>query len=120
MEVNSEKVKTKYLYEDQCFPHHRIIAVKELLDSIQINREIYLGRYEVEYYQFLEKHRDKAFTFWTLIHECAEDEEINPLPPDTTLLDYDSIDDMLRQMVAEGKICGAYFEGNYFYYYPPK
>ena len=67
----------------------------------------YLGRYEIEYYHFLEKHKNKPFNFWALMHECAEDEEINPIPPDTFRLDYDYIYNMLKQMVVEGKICGA-------------
>jgi len=120
MSVENNSLKKIELYQDRLFPHIQVIAVKELLESNQVNKEIYLGRYEVEYYQFLEKHKDKAFTFRALIHECAEDNEINPLSPDTTLLDEDYIDTMLKEMVADGKICGVYFKGNYFYYFPPK
>ena len=120
MSIKNDRLKRIDLYQDKCFPHIQVIAVEELLESNQVNKDIYLGRYEVDYYQFLEKHKDKAFTFRALIHECVEDKEINPISPDTTLLDYDLIDNMLKQMVVEGKICGGYFEGNYFYYFPLK
>lgn len=120
MSIENDRLKKLDLYQDKCFPHIQVIAVEELLESNQVNKDIYLGRYEVGYYQFLEKHKNRAFTFRALMHEWAEDKDINPLSPDTTMLDEDFIDSMLKQMVKEGKLCGAYFKGNYFYYFPPK
>ena len=46
------------------------------------------------------------------------DEEINPIPTMSTMLDYDSIQKSLEKMIKEGKIKGVYAEGHYYYHFP--
>ncbi|MFX0136072.1 MAG: hypothetical protein ACFFDN_20700 [Candidatus Hodarchaeota archaeon] len=98
---------------DKMFPRHRIISVKELYKKENVKEDIYLGRHESDYYHFLEKNQDKAYTFWALMEGLDNDEEINPIPTMSSMLDYDSIQKTLEKMIKEGKIKGVYAEGHY-------
>ena len=48
--------------------------------------------------------------------EVSEDTEFNSISPHESLIDYEYIDNLLKRMVEEGKIHGAYLDGSYFYY----
>ncbi len=101
------------------FPSSKPVRVKELYKAENIKENVHLGRYEVNFYHFLEKNKDNAYTFWALIERLNEDKDIKPIPPMERIQDYDKIQKTLEKMVSEGKIKGVYAEGQYYYHFPP-
>lgn len=115
--TQKDRIHLEYILYGKTPLDNGVISVSDLNKATDVKHDMYLGRYEVNYYHFLEKNADKAYTFWEFVKGVSEDTELNLNPTLEPMLDYEYIDNMLKKMVEEGKIHGAYFDGAYFYYF---
>ena len=95
--TQKDKIHLEYILYGKKPPENGVISVSKLNKAKDVKHNMYLGRYEVDYYHFLEKNADKAYTFWELVKGVNEDTELNSIIPHESMIDYDFIDNMLKK-----------------------